>query len=236
MAEIVFIYEGNPITIQCNKNQKIKDICINLSNKINMNINSLIFLYGGNQLNLDKTYDEITKENKINILVYKNDYENEKCSKCGRILNDKKIDEIIKLNNNVNYSLIGLKSQIENIINDLINKKDIIYVNSQLKNIILIINNINEDIKRMNNQLNEIKYNYIENNNMKENKINLLNNEIICIYNKQEAEINLLHNYNLNIGEWDEKYKKPYLEGKNNINEKNIEIYINNKRIEFDYV
>ena len=29
-------------------------------------------------------------------------------------------------------------------------------MNSQLKNIILIIDNINEDIKRMNNQLNEI--------------------------------------------------------------------------------
>ena len=71
MAEIVFIYEGNPIIIQCNKNQKIKDICINLSNKINLNINSLIFLYGGNQLDLNKTFNEITKENKINILVYK---------------------------------------------------------------------------------------------------------------------------------------------------------------------
>ena len=55
MAEIIFHYEGSPITIQCNKNEKMKDICIKLSNKIKMNINSLIFLYGGNQLNLDKT-------------------------------------------------------------------------------------------------------------------------------------------------------------------------------------
>ena len=91
-------------------------------------------------------------------------------TKCGETINDKKIDEIILLNNNINYSLIGLKSQIDNIINDLINKKDIIYVNSQLKNIILIINNISEDIKRMNNQLNQIKFNYIENNIMKEKK------------------------------------------------------------------
>ena len=102
-------------------------------------------------------------------------------------------------------------------------------MNRKLKNIILIIDNINEDIKRMNNKLNKIKYNYIENNNMKENKINLLNNEIICIYNKKGDEINLLHDYNKNIEGWEEKYKKSYLEGKNNINEKNIEIYINNK-------
>ena len=40
----------------------------------------------------------------------------------------------------------------------------------------------------MNNQLNEIKYNYIENNNMKENKINSLNNEIICILIKKRLE------------------------------------------------
>ena len=33
----------------------------------------------------------------------------------------------------------------------------------------------------------------------------------------------------------DGKYKKLYLEGKNNINGKNIEIYINNKKIKFDY-
>ena len=170
MAEIIFHYEGEPINIQCNKNEKMKDICIKLSNKINLNINSLIFLYGGNQLNLDKTFNEITKENKINILVYKNEI----CIKCGRILNNKIIDDIILLNNNINYTLIGLKSQIENIMNDLINKKDIMYINSQLKNINIVINNINEDIKKNNNQLNQLKMNYISNNNT-----NNINNNII---------------------------------------------------------
>ena len=47
MAEIVFIYDGQSIAIQSNINQKMKDICINLSNKINTDINSLTFLYGG---------------------------------------------------------------------------------------------------------------------------------------------------------------------------------------------
>ena len=32
-----------------------------------------------------------------------------------------------------------------------------------------------------------------------------------------------------------EEYKKYYIEGKNNINGNNIEIYINNKKIEFNY-
>ena len=34
---------------------------------------------------------------------------------------------------------------------------------------------------------------------------------------------------------WTEEGKKSYIEGKNNINEKNIEIYINNKKIKFNY-
>ena len=77
MAEIIFHYEGKTIIIQCNKDQRISDICNNLSNKINTNIDSLVFLYGGSQLNLNKIYNEITKENKINILVYKNENEND---------------------------------------------------------------------------------------------------------------------------------------------------------------
>ena len=97
MAEIVFIYDGQNIIVQCDINQKMKDICINLSNKINTDINSLTFLYGGGILNLEKKLNEITKENKITILVYKN--EEEVCPKCGRILNNKKLEyyRIIKL-------------------------------------------------------------------------------------------------------------------------------------------
>ena len=61
-------------------------------------------------------------------------------------------------------------------------------------------------------------------------------NEIFCIYNKQEDEIKLLNNYSWNIDNFDDDaVKKSYIEGKNNINEKNIEIYINNKKIKFNY-
>ena len=95
MAEIIFTYEGNQINIQCDKNQKMDEICNKLSTKINMNINSLIFLYGGSQLNLNKKLNEITKENKINILVFKKENESEICPKCGRVLNNEIIDNII---------------------------------------------------------------------------------------------------------------------------------------------
>ena len=116
MAEVIFIYEGKSIIIQCDKCQKMMDICENLSNKLNIDINSLVFLYGGGQLNLEKKLNEISKDNKIKILVYNNDIEI--CPKCRRILNNDKIDEIMLLNNNINDTLTGIKSQIENIIND----------------------------------------------------------------------------------------------------------------------
>ena len=249
MAEIVFIYDGQNIIVQCNINQKMKDICINLSNKINTDINSLTFLYGGGILNLEKKLNEITKENKITILVYKN--EEEVCPKCGRILNNKKLDEIILSNNKINKTLIGLKNQIENIINNLNNTKDIENANTQLENIIIVmINKINEDIKKINNELNIMKVNnininkelnitndiQIDNLKLSENKENKLNkNEIICIYNKQEDEISLLHDYT-DLDYWsEEKNRKLYLKAKNNINGNNIEIYINNKKVEFNY-
>ena len=66
-------------------------------------------------------------------------------------------------------------------------------------------------------------------------KDNKLKNEIICIYNKQKDEINLLHDYSKNMEYMPFEEKKLYIEGKNNINEKNIEIYINSKKINFNY-
>ena len=61
-------------------------------------------------------------------------------------------------------------------------------------------------------------------------------NEINCTYNKKDKEpINLLHDFKDDISYWGDKYKKLFEEGKKNINGNNIEIYINNKRIKFNY-
>ena len=228
MAEAKFTYEGQDIIIQCTKNQKMKDICANLSNKINVGLNSLVFLYGGGKLNLEKIFQELTKENRICILGDK--YENEEiCPKCGRILNNDIINELVSSNNNVNSSLKGIRRQIETIIDDINNKVDTNDIINQLKNVNVLINNINEDIKKMNNKLNTIKLNF-SNDNIKTNnsedkkKEEILKNEIIRVYNKQEDEIDLLHDYTIDTEKWDDKYKKSYIEGKNNINDKNIDI------------
>ena len=236
MAEAKFTYDGQEIIIQCNKNQKMKDICNSLSTKINVGINSLIFLFGGDILNLEKTFEELTKDNQISIVVDK--YE-DVCPKCGKILNNDIINEIISSNNKMSYSLIGLKRQIELIISDINKNADINYINSQLQNINVVINNINEDIKKMNNKLNNIELN--DSNIIKPNKDNndkeeqILESKITCVYNKQKDVIDLLHNYYYNTDDWEDGEKKPYLQAKNDINEKNVDIYINDKKIKFNH-
>ena len=245
MAEIIFIYEGQNITIQCNKEEKLRYICNNFSQKINIDLNSLLFLYGGNKLNLDNKLNDVTKENKINIIVYKN--EDEICPNCGRIINNKIINEIETVNNNINDRLNGLKSYIDFIMNDImiknnINFNNINYITNQLKNInTIIISIINEDIKKINNKINQIKLNNANNilNDIsdKNNSSNVLTsiNEITCIYYKMYDEIDLLHNFDLKTNSWEKECKKLYIEGKNNINKKNIDIYINDKKIPFTY-
>ena len=57
----------------------------------------------------------------------------------------------------------------------------------------------------------------------------------IYIPKKDSKEINLLHDYNQDIKKWKKAHKKSYLEAKKEITEENIEIYVNDKKIKFDY-
>ena len=90
----------------------------------------------------------------------------------------------------------------------------------------------------MNKTFNEIK----QDNNINvfvykiaDNKPSEFKNEINCIYDKQEEEINLLHDYSINTAVLNWKDSTYYKEGGKNINENNIDIYINGKRIKFNY-
>ena len=94
MSKAKFSFEGTETVIQCLKDEKMKNICNKYSTKINIDINSLIFLYGGNQVNQELAFNEQTnsvdkERNEINILVYKNKQREEnklKCPKCGEII------------------------------------------------------------------------------------------------------------------------------------------------------
>ena len=84
-ANVIFTLDGVDVTIQCSKEDKIKDICQKFANKVQKNINSLLFLYGGNQLNFLASFKDLAKDkNEIKVLVYTNEDEDGfKCPRCG---------------------------------------------------------------------------------------------------------------------------------------------------------
>ena len=127
-ANVSFDFEGRIVKIQCSTDDKMKDICQKYANKIERNVNSLIFLYGGSNLNYQLSFKEqaniIDKErNEMSVLVYKN--ENElSCPKCGEKINlnsDKindiktsinKVNDLKSATSNINDTIKGLKFSI----------------------------------------------------------------------------------------------------------------------------
>ena len=76
MSEIEFIYNGQPIIIQCNLEDILKDISQKFAMKNQKNLDELIFLFKGSQLNLNLKLNQIqlNDSEKIKILVYDNSY------------------------------------------------------------------------------------------------------------------------------------------------------------------
>ena len=157
-ANVSFDFEGRIVKIQCSTDDKMKDICQKYANKIERNVNSLIFLYGGSNLNYQLSFKEqaniIDKErNEMSVLVYKN--ENDlSCPKCGeRInLNSDKINDIKTSINNINDTVKGANLIIENIIR--ISTEEMVKV--QLKNMNPVFNTLNEDIKKLNKKFDDL--------------------------------------------------------------------------------
>ena len=110
MAEIEFVYEATTTIIQCNINEKMKDIFKRFIIKIGIDKNLIYFLYSGNKINEELTLNEIIGKNNINkikILV-------------NKIEKSEKKDKIIKSNNIIcpkcgEISLINIKDYLINI-------------------------------------------------------------------------------------------------------------------------
>ena len=143
----------------------MKDICKRYANKINKRINSLYFLYSGNQVNYelrfkDQTNLEDRKRNKMSVLVFTKEEDGLKCSNFGEVIKSDLFNKILK--DEQNDILKELKNQLESIIylND-INK-----IKNQIKIVKYALENvINENEKN----LKEIK-NSFNNNNIKKNE------------------------------------------------------------------
>ena len=128
----------------------MKDICERYVFKIQKNLNTLLFKYDGSILKFELSFEEQANSidrniREMKVSVYTNDTDEFICPKCGEKieLNNEKY-EIILLNNNIKDRINRLKSIIENMIKN----SKIDSMNNLLKNINLILNSINEDIKK----------------------------------------------------------------------------------------
>ena len=190
MTKVIFTLDGVNVEVQCSQDELMRDICQRFVIKIKNNINSLVFLYGGKKVNMELKFKEqinsFDKErNEMKILVYQNESNELTCPKCGEKirLNIEQINNIILSNDKIKDSIIGIKIQLENILN---NNTSINFINLQLKNITILLNTINEDIQKNNEKIKNLLY---DNNN------NAVNNDIqIKIYNFGKYEGQLINN------------------------------------------
>ena len=100
-TKIIFNFEGKELIIQCSQEDKIKDICQKLT-KIGSDLNSLLFLYGGNRMNMELKFKEQANsmdidKKEMKVLVYKQVNDDFTCPNCNTKikLNKEKIDDII---------------------------------------------------------------------------------------------------------------------------------------------
>ena len=184
-ANTFFTFNEGNIIIQFKFDDKMKSIWKKYTNKINQELNSLLFLNEEDQINFDLNFKKQTNqknldENKMNILVFKKE---------EKIIS-KNLDEIILLNNETIENINNIQILIDNaiklnttdsknaqlkIINQLLNK-----VNDNIKNNEKSIINLFNDYNKNNINKNKNNINYAKNNiNGKKNKTNLIKNIII---------------------------------------------------------
>ena len=143
-VNVILTLDGVDVIIQCSKEDKMRDISQKFEYKVQKIINSLLFLYEGNQLNFLSSFKDLEKDkNKIKLLVctYEDDWFT--CIKCGKKikLNTERIDDIILSINNLKETIDSSKLIIESV-------SSVNNINIQLKDVNLILNTLNEDIKK----------------------------------------------------------------------------------------
>ena len=118
MVEILFIYKGEQIIIQCNIEDKIKDIIKIFKNKI-IEDNNLYYIYQGDKINEELKLNQIIKDdnkNRINIIVYNN--KKEKGLISNKIICPECLENILIKIKNYKINLYGCKNghKFENIL------------------------------------------------------------------------------------------------------------------------
>ena len=154
MSKVIFIYIGKKIEIQCQKEEKMKDICRRFANKVGEKFIDFCFLYNGKKLDLNSTFKQ-TKSfldfNSITVLAIKQEVKVEKlfiCPYCGENIDsyNRSFYDLLSINDNIINEINGLKRKLEEI-NDFNNMHaNIIY--NELKRIINEVQKKKDEIKK----------------------------------------------------------------------------------------
>ena len=151
MAKVEFLYDGQKIDIYCNENDKFNNIIIKFSQKVQKNKDDLCFLYGGQVVNVNTTFNglanSIDKKRKIISIIATNNYAG---NNSNLILENKQLkekltkayktkDELKAEIQELKYKISMAKSESMNQINNLMNTieqkdEEIKQLNMKLKN------------------------------------------------------------------------------------------------------
>ena len=236
MSKVIFSFEKIDTTMACSKDELMKNICEKFANFIGKDMNSLRFSYNEKQLNFNLSFEEQANEtdkgkNEMKIFVYKDDDNQYKCPKCGEKIKFNKIDKISSSMNNLKDSINGIKLNINNIIRLSSDNT----VNIQLKNINIILNGLNDDIKKINEEINHLPNND-DNNIKKETKNENVNNYILAEFNIKEEDVNKkIHILNCYDNTCNPFLKNESKKDFNGHEIQNCEIEINGEKIPFNY-
>ena len=225
MSKVIISFQGTTFEIQCNKEDKMKNIFKIFANKVGVHLESLYFLYGGKTVNLDSKFQETINlfdkiRNKMNIIAI----EKEKnytflCPYCGSNINSycSLLHYLLNFNEDTYNRLYEIRQKIQNI-----NYKNNII--EQIKNIDYLLYNLIQELKKKNlsnkenikniNKNNsikniiEVKTNIIDNYNTKNNKIVLYNSfEDISVFNDDEIIYPILGSNRENLYDIKDHYR-----------------------------
>ena len=165
-GSVVFTLDGVNTTIQCSQDEKMIDICRRFATKIGVNIGSLFFLYGGNTIHLETKFRNLISaidryNNRMAVLAYRNTDDEFACQKCGEKikLNFQLLDDILLTNNSIKDTIIGIKTQLENML--ISSSLSINLIHIQIKNIITLLATLSESVKKNNEKVRNV-FNYTD--------------------------------------------------------------------------
>ena len=161
MSKIIFNFKGQEITIPCKKEENLKLVIKRFAKKVQINTNKVYFIYGGNIVNEELTFNKIAKSNDkerniMNVLAEEieeyNDISNENIIKSKNIICPKCKENILIEFDDYNINLYKCKNghELNNLsIKDFentqyINLSHIICNNckKKTKEILIIMNSI----------------------------------------------------------------------------------------------